>query len=46
MRLRRYNPVAEYIFRKLLLVSDAQSRNPIAQSAGAVEYTDCNSAKG
>ena len=37
MRLRRYNPVAEYIPWKLLLVSDALSRNPMQQTHNTIE---------
>ena len=37
MRLRRYNPVAEYIPGKLLLVSDALSRNPMLQTHSTTE---------
>ena len=37
MRLRRKNAVAEYISRKLLLVLDALSRNPMQQTHSTTE---------
>ena len=37
MELRRYNPVAKYILGKVLLVSDALSRNPMQQTHSTTE---------
>ena len=46
IRLRRYNPIAEYISGKLLLVPDALSRNPMQQTHSTTEedvevYINC-----
>ena len=37
MRLRRYNPVTEYIPEELFLVSDALFRNPMQQTHSTTE---------
>ena len=37
MRFGRYNPVAEYVPGKLLLVSDGLFRNPMQQTHGSTE---------
>lgn len=37
MRLRKYNPIAEYVPGKLLLVSDALSRSPTEKAESTTE---------